>query len=615
MKAPYAILLNICFLSFTLSQVQLGSDIDGEAAGDKSGGFAISLDSDGNRLAIGAPYNDGGGADAGHVRIYSWNGISWSQLGADIDGEATGDLFGRSVSLDSDGDRVAIGAILNDGNGTEAGHVRIYSWNGSNWSQLGADIDGESAGDRSGWSISLDSDGDRVAIGAVWNDGTASNAGHVRIYSWNGSSWSQLGADINGEAAGDHSGFLVSLDSDGDRVAIGAYFNDGTASNAGHVRIYSWNGSSWSQLGADIDGEAANDLFGAAVSLDSDGDRVAIGAYANDGGGSDAGHVRVFSWNGSSWSQLGADIDGEAAGDQSGISVSLDSDGDRLAIGGWGNDGGGSNAGHVRIYSWNGSSWNHLGTDINGEVAGDGFGRSVSLDSDGDRLAIGSHLNDGGGTDAGHVRVYNTSDAMLPVELTSFDLIESRNESITLQWVTESEINNLGFILDKRTSTVDWTQIASYVTNQELQGQGNTSHQTIYKYIDNDIRENETYDYRLADVDYGGNIEYHSLQLMGVSTLSTLPGNFILHQNYPNPFNPNTTISYEIPEGSNVEIIIYDKLGNVVKNLSDNHQPLSHKSMQWNARNNQGEFVSAGVYFFKINAGKFTDTKKMVLIK
>jgi NADPH:quinone reductase-like Zn-dependent oxidoreductase len=116
------------------------------------------------------------------VRVYSWNGSSWTQLGSDIDGEAAGDVSGQSVSLNSAGDRVAIGAIENDGNGANSGHVRIYSWNGSSWTQLGSDIDGEAANDRSGYSVSLNSAGDRVAIGAVLNDGNGINSGHVRIY-------------------------------------------------------------------------------------------------------------------------------------------------------------------------------------------------------------------------------------------------------------------------------------------------------------------------------------------------------------------------------------------------------------------------------------------------
>ena len=208
-----------------------------------------------------------------------------SQLGSDIDGEATNDNYGSSVSLSSDGTRVAIGARYNDGGGSNSGHVRIYDWNGTAWAQAGSDIDGEAAGDNSGSSVSLSSDGTRVAIGAEGNDGGGSNSGHVRIYDWNGTAWAQAGSDIDGEAAGDRFGASVSLSSDGTRVAIGATNNDGTGSNAGHVRVYDWTNGAWAQTGSDIDGEAADDYSGSSVSLSSDGTRVAIGADGNDGGG------------------------------------------------------------------------------------------------------------------------------------------------------------------------------------------------------------------------------------------------------------------------------------------------------------------------------------------
>jgi hypothetical protein len=78
---------------------------------------------------------------------------------------------------------VAIGAINNDGTGLNAGHVRIYTWGASSWVQAGADIDGEAAGDRSGRSVSLSADGKAVAIGAATNHGSAANSGHVRVYS------------------------------------------------------------------------------------------------------------------------------------------------------------------------------------------------------------------------------------------------------------------------------------------------------------------------------------------------------------------------------------------------------------------------------------------------
>ena len=94
-----------------------------------------------------------------------------------------------------------------------------------------------------------------------------------------------------------------------------------------------------------------------------------------------------------------------------------------------------------------------------------------------------------------------------------------------------------------------------------------------------------------------------------------LPNNIVLQQNYPNPFNPITTVRYELPEDSFVDVTVYDMLGNVVNNLVSANQSSGYKSIQWDATNNQGEPVSAGVYLYKIQAGNFVDTKKMILLK
>ena len=172
--------------------------------------------------------------------VHHKKSTDFSQMGLDIDGEATPDHSGRSVSLSSDGTIVAIGAYANgnDGSYLYHGHVRVYVWNGSAWVQRGGDIDGEAADDNSGISVSLSSDGTIVAIGAYGNDGNGSSAGHVRVYEWNGSAWDKRGDDIDGEAAGDYSGISVSLSSDGTIVAIGAPQNEGTSRLAGHVRVY-----------------------------------------------------------------------------------------------------------------------------------------------------------------------------------------------------------------------------------------------------------------------------------------------------------------------------------------------------------------------------------------
>ena len=138
MKTIFIFLMLAVFTSLgslpLIAQNQLGGDIDGEAAHDNAG-YSISLSAEGQKVAIGASGNDANGNDAGQVRVFEWNGTEWSQIGEDIDGEAAHDGSGRGVSLSPDGLRVAIGAYMNDVGGTisEAGHVRVYEWDGIEW--------------------------------------------------------------------------------------------------------------------------------------------------------------------------------------------------------------------------------------------------------------------------------------------------------------------------------------------------------------------------------------------------------------------------------------------------------------------------------------------------
>ncbi|WP_273446867.1 hypothetical protein [Neolewinella agarilytica] len=404
-------------LSYSILE-QLGEDIYGEASDDQIG-RAISLSADGSRLAIGSGANEGGGSLAGHVRIFEYNGTNWEQLGFDIDGEAQGDQSGTSVSLSADGSRVAIGAPRNDGSGTDAGHVRIYEYNDTNWEQLGADIDGAAEINQSGRAVALSADGSRVAIGARLNNGAGDRAGHVRLFEYNGTNWIKLGEDIEGEASLDFFGNVVSMSNNGNRIAIGAPYNDGAATNAGHVRIYDYDGCSWVQVGDDIDGETEGDVSG-RVSLSADGNRVAIGALENDDAGTDAGHVRIYDFNGSSWVQVGDDIDGETEGDFSGR-VSLSADGNLVAIGAPGHN----SIGHVRLYQFNDNSWVQLGPDIDGDIPSGAFGFSVSLSSSGGyRLAVGIPFvnnfdmpSSGLGVLVGLVRVYNFQSVSTQLEV------------------------------------------------------------------------------------------------------------------------------------------------------------------------------------------------------
>jgi hypothetical protein len=395
----------------TIDYLQLGQDIDGEVAGD--GVSSVSTSDNGLIVAIGSAGHNGG---AGHVRIYEWSLslLSWVQKGTNINGEAAEDEFGFSTSLSADGSIVAIGAYKNDASGTNAGYVRVYEWNVSSslWIQKGENIYGSNANDWFGYSVSLSDDGLIVGIGATANDGiNPPSFGYVRVNEWNGLSWVQKGSDIIGEQIGDEHGHSVSLSANGLVVAIGAPSNDGSNGTvSGHVRVHTWNGSSWVQKGSDIDGEATNDNSGYSSSLNANGSIVAIGAWRNNGiNGAFSGHVRVYEWITSSWVQKGDDIDGAVASDKSGWSVSLSADGLIVAIGAIHNDASGNNSGHVRVYEWISGLWTQKGSDINGEAADDWSGEAISLSSNGDIVAIGAPFNTGiNGADSGHVRIYST---------------------------------------------------------------------------------------------------------------------------------------------------------------------------------------------------------------
>jgi hypothetical protein len=573
-----------------LPQTQLGNDIDGETAGDEFGG-SVSVSKNGKYMVVGAMYNDGNGSNSGHVRVYEYSSGSWSQLGSDIDGETAGDRSGSSTAISDNGTIVAIGAKLNDGGGSNFGHVRVYEYSSGSWSQLGSDIDGEAINDYSGESVSLSGDGSVIAISALSNDGNGTDAGHVRVYEYSSGSWSQLGSDIDGEAAYDKFGTAVSLSNNGTAVAIGAYYNDGNGSNSGHVRVYEYSSGSWSQLGSDIDGEAANDQSGKSVSLSSDGTKVAIGANRNDGNGTDAGHVRVYEYSSGSWSQLGSDIDGEAAGDYFGSAVSLSDDGTILAVGAIFNDGTGTNAGQARIYRYSGSSWSQLGSDIDGEAAGDLFGKAVSLSGDGTKLAIGANKNSGNGTYAGSVRTYNIS-ASLPVDLIHFDVQTSNNLSSILHWATASEINNSHFEIERSYDAITFESVG------EVAGNGNSQHLIEYTFVDESISliQNTVF-YRLKQVDFDGAFEYSDIRVVRFDRRADRPETAA----YPNPFNQEVTIRVNANEPYTIQVT--DINGLVV--LSVDH------TENRNHRLDVSEYT-AGVYIIKVTSAQGTKHLKII---
>ena len=542
--------------------------------GDQSG-YSVSLSADGSALAVCAINNDSAsGIDRGHVRVYTWSGSAWSQRGTDIDGEGPNDNSGYSVSMSADGTIMAVGAPYNNGaNGVGSGHVRVYVWNGTVWSQRGADIDGETgvtiptvvsasgtSGSRSWYSIAMSSTG-QYQIANTWGGGwyissnygvnftlipsgnappntssrgigisssgqyqnTVSDPGGIYTSSNFGVNWTLVSA-ANGVPTTASQWYGISMSSTGQ-------YQTAISNNSSAIYISSNFGVTWSLVSSANGGAPSNSVMGISISSTGQYQTVAVNIgglltssnYGNNWtqrmGGLDFYHISISStgqyqcglvsngsiyissnfginwsavssgnggpasanWQGLSisstgqyqsatawtagiytssnfgvtwslvptangaptnanWRKIAISSSGQyqtavvsdsliyfsrdygftwsttasyeltTGGDQSGYSVSLSADGNTLAIGAPYNDGSsGVDRGHVRIYGWSGTAWTQRGGDIDGEAVNDWSGWSVSLSSDGASVAIGSPLNDGASqlsSNSGSVRIY-----------------------------------------------------------------------------------------------------------------------------------------------------------------------------------------------------------------
>ena len=169
------------------------------------------LNNTGDRVLI-TSYGDS--TSKGLGRIYSYSGSIWTQLGNDITGTANSEQLGISASMNAAGDIVALTS-------TSTNKVKVYSLISSTWTQLGSDII-EGNNNYFGRSVSLNAIGNRIAIGEIYFGDAISSRGRTRIYDFSSSAWSQFGSDILGNSASNFSGSDVALNSSGDKIIVGA---------------------------------------------------------------------------------------------------------------------------------------------------------------------------------------------------------------------------------------------------------------------------------------------------------------------------------------------------------------------------------------------------------
>jgi len=199
--------------------------------------------------------------------------------------------------------------------------------------------------------------------------------------------------------------------------------------------------------------------------------------------------------------------------------------------------------------------------------------------------------------------IINDSTASIPVELTSFTA-NANEGKVILNWQTASEINNLGFEVQRfKDSKIeglkDWISIGF------VNGKGTTSEVSNYNFTD-EPTESGLYSYRLNQIDLDGSFEYSN----EIDVNFIIANDFRISQNYPNPFNPSTTIEYQIPQSSFVTIKVYDVLGKEIITLVNEEKPAGIHEVNFEPKD-----LTSGLYLYKISAGGFEQTMKMLFLK
>ena len=484
----------------------------------------------------------------------------------------------------------------------------------SQWIQQGSKLfPGNSIGSTiyNGYSVALSSDGNTAIVGGIGDD---ANAGAAWIYTRSGGGiWTVEAKLVGFGAIGKASqGFSVALSADGNTAIVGGI---GDNTNAGAVWIFKRTGSSWAQQGLKLVGTGAvgNAQQGVAVSLSADGNTAIVGGNRDN---NFAGAVWIFTRsNNGVWSQQGnklvvTDAIGSA---RFGISVDLTSDGNTAIIGGHTDN---ANAGAVWIFTRSDTSWT-VQTKLTGSgaIGSARFGRSVSISSDGNTAIVGGYEDNAA---MGAVWVYNRSGGTWTQQgnkLVGTGATGNASQGFSISLSADGNTALVGGIDDNafagaawvftRSGGV-WSQLGNKLFGSGAVGIANQGGAVAISPEGNTII--------VGGIADNTNLGAAWIFIPGTTsveqTSNETPSSFLLEQNYPNPFNPSTNIQFALPQSGYVKLEIFSITGERVDVLISEELNAGKYNYEWSGSN-----LTSGVYFYRLNAGSFIETRKMILLK
>jgi len=486
--------------------IQLGQILHG-TVDDEDYGHSVSINALGDIIAIGAEggnrhYSELYRRDIGRgsALVFKYISDSWVQYGNTILGENEGDFLGETVGLDSDGSTMIIGdGIHNDSQGyvmiskTCPGHLTPYTW--FSYSKNDELIE-EFPDVGTGTSVSFNETGDIVAVGTPYNDSDGYR-GYVTIYNIASGSWLKMGESISGENEEDFIGEVLSINETGDVIIISSY--------NGYAKVFKFISDSWVQQGSTLTGESSDDRFGCSVAINKVGDIITIGASSAN---NQSGYVKVYKFVSDDWVQQGSTLTGNSD-DIFGTVVSINTVGNIIAIGSFGAD----QTGYVKVYKFVSNDWVQQGSTLIGDMIGDWFGTSLSLNSNGDIIVIGAKFSN---DQTGYVKVY---------KFVSDDWVQQgfklTGENISEYFGSSVSINLLGDII----------AIGAYAAYDY------SGYVRVFKLIDNDWLEKESMIFGDAVGDQlGTTIKINAVgdtMLIGIPGKNNYSGGVVIYKDIP----------------------------------------------------------------------------------
>ena len=481
---------------------------------------------------------------------------------------AADDNFSTSVSIS--GNYAIVGAPGNDDDGDRSGSAYIFALDGGIWAQQAKLIakDGE-GGDFYGRSVSIDGD---WAIVSSHHDDVWS--GSAYIYQRDGNLWKEQGK-INARDGEANDSFGFSVDISGDTAIAGMPQDNDKGEDSGSVYVYVRVKDKWVEqqkfTPRDVD---AGDIFGSAVSID--GDYAIIGSLWDDDKGNRSGSAYIYKRIRTVWTQEAKLVASDGARNaEFGFSVHIS--GKYAIVGAYAHN---SGTGAAYVFVRNGEKWTEEAklTASDGQ-AKDDFGISVSINGTTGNVAalVGSYRHDGKGNNSGAV----------------YSFLRKGGAWIERAKVTASDVE-----AGDRFGVSVSLGVNHAITGSSLKN-GGTGAAYIYN----------AFDVALSVEPFG-----QQVVLWGQIRRNAL------YQNFPNPFNPETWIPYQLAEDAFVTLTISDLTGYVVRTFKVGHQSAAMytskaNAIYWDGRNDTGEPVSSGIYFYHLQADDFATAKKMIIIK